>query len=254
MTSRSSLTLAGLLLAGSGLFSVPTAGLQEEGLPTGAVFTVRDTSDISPLEQLAIVARRALAPLAPPDVTPLHAYELEHACDDRLLRHSSLMGHRYGPAALVEVDAETQALYFRTPYEAISTARVIGWCDEQVVEEFGRERYFFATTYPIDDVNGLDGFDEPARRFMSMEAGRIDEYLRELELPESLAQETAFWEAIHDSNDPADFRAYLVRWPNGTYAPLVRNRLEALLLEALPPTDPATQNPATQGGGETPEQ
>ena len=74
MTSRSSLTLAGLLLAGSGLFPVPAAGHQEEGFPEGTVFAVRDASDISPLEQLLIVTRKALAPLAPTNVTPLQAY------------------------------------------------------------------------------------------------------------------------------------------------------------------------------------
>ena len=250
MTPRSSIVFAGLLLASGVLFPVPAAGHQEKGLPEGTVFTVRDTSDISTLEQLVIFTRKALVPLAPTNVTPLQAYGLEQACDDRLLRHSSLMGHRYGPAALVEVDAETQALYFRTPYEAISTARVIGWCDEQVVEEFGRERYFFATTYPIYDV---DGFGEPARRFMSMEAGRIDEYLREQELPESLVRETAFWEAIHDSDDPADFRAYLVWRPNGTYAPLARNRLEALLSpDSAPRDDGDTSDSAPRDDGDTP--
>lgn len=239
MTPRPSLVfiLAVLLLSASGLFPVPAAGHQEEGLPPGAVFTVRDTKDISTLEQLAIVTRRALAPLAPPNVTPLQAYGLEQACDDRLLRHPLLMGRQYGPAALVEVETQAQAWYFRTPYEAISTAQVIGWCDEQVDE---RDRYF-ATTYPIGDV---DGFGEPARRFMSMEAGRIDEYLRELELPESSVRETVFWESIHDSGNPADFRAYLARWPNGTYAPLARNRLEALLSTDSATTDSGdTPNP-----------
>ena len=273
MTPRSSLTLAGLLLAGSGLFPVSAAGQQGEedwsaGFPTGAVFTVRDTRDISTFEQLAIIARRAFAPLAPLNVTPLQAYGLEQACDDGLSRHSSLRGPQYGPAALVlagNVDAErvdtpeagtveAQAWYFRTPYEAISTARDIGWCnrveaDREIrdaphgnrgaVETSGRGRYF-ATTYPID----MDGFGEPDRRFMSMEAGRIDEYLRELERPESdaaLTQETLFWESIRDSGEPADFKAYLVQWPNGTYAPLARNRLEGL----------RSKGPATRDDGGT---
>lgn len=255
MTSRSSrVALAGLLLASSVLFPVPAAGHQKEALPEGTVFTVRDASDISTLEQIVIFTRRALAPLAPPNVTPLHAYKLEHACDDRLLRHASLRGLQYGPAALVEAaEATAEAWYFRTPYEAISTARVIGWCDERVVKTSEQDRYFFATTYPIGGVNGLDGFGEPARRFMSMEAGRIDEYLREQELPESLVRETAFWEAIHDSDDPADFRAYLVWRPNGTYAPLARNRLEALLsTDSATSGDSDTPNPAALDDGDTP--
>ena len=168
-TPRFNLVLVGLLLAASGLFPVPAAGHGGH-----------------------IVTRRVLAPLAPTNVTPLQAYGLAQACDDRLLRHSLLSGHQYGPAALVEAAAETeeaaaeteevqaQAWYFRTPYEAINTARVIGWCDEQADRAPRRDRYF-ATTYPIGDVDGLDGSIRPDRRFMSMEAGRIDEYLRELE-------------------------------------------------------------------------
>lgn len=201
MTFSSSLVIFGLLLAASSLFPVPAAGHQEEGRPAGAVFTVRDTRDISTFEQLAIFTRRALAPLAPTNVTPLQAYGLAQACDDRLLRHSPLRGHQYGPAALVEAAGieEAQAWYFRTPYEAISTARVIGWCDEQVDQAPRRDRYF-ATTYPIGDVDGLDGFIGPERRFMSMEAGRIDEYLRELE------QRNTSDSAQRDDGDTPDSR------------------------------------------------
>lgn len=37
--------------------------------------------------------------------------------------------------------------------------------------------------------------------------------------------ELAFWETIRNSQNPADFQAYLDRWPNGVFAPLARNRL-----------------------------
>jgi hypothetical protein len=39
------------------------------------------------------------------------------------------------------------------------------------------------------------------------------------------AVELAFWESIRDSRDPADFRAYLARFPAGAFADLARNRL-----------------------------
>jgi uncharacterized protein YgiM (DUF1202 family) len=43
-------------------------------------------------------------------------------------------------------------------------------------------------------------------------------------IPSSL--EGLFWETIKDSNDPAMFRAYLEKFPNGVFAPLARLNLE----------------------------
>lgn len=46
--------------------------------------------------------------------------------------------------------------------------------------------------------------------------------------PGDPALELAFWQAIADSGDPADFEAYLAQWPNGTFAVLAANRLNRL--------------------------
>jgi len=40
--------------------------------------------------------------------------------------------------------------------------------------------------------------------------------------------EIAFWESVRDSKDPAELRAYLQRYPNGTFAFLAQRRLAAL--------------------------
>ena len=40
--------------------------------------------------------------------------------------------------------------------------------------------------------------------------------------------ETVFWQSVADSTNPADFEAYLARWPEGIFAPLARTRLAAL--------------------------
>ena len=45
---------------------------------------------------------------------------------------------------------------------------------------------------------------------------------------EQLAAERLFWESMKDGEDPADIRACLARYPNGTYATLAHNRLERL--------------------------
>jgi carboxyl-terminal processing protease len=44
----------------------------------------------------------------------------------------------------------------------------------------------------------------------------------------SFAAEKAVWEAISDSKQPSDYKAYLSQYPHGTYAGLARSRLASL--------------------------
>ena len=46
--------------------------------------------------------------------------------------------------------------------------------------------------------------------------------------PSRLAMELAFWESIKGSNSMPELQAYLTQFPNGTFAPLVRARIEQL--------------------------
>jgi formylglycine-generating enzyme required for sulfatase activity len=49
-------------------------------------------------------------------------------------------------------------------------------------------------------------------------------------------EELAFWEAIKDSDNPAEYQAYLEIYPDGRFAPLARVRLSALgVADAAPP-------------------
>ncbi|MEL7546520.1 MAG: SUMF1/EgtB/PvdO family nonheme iron enzyme [Pseudomonadota bacterium] len=49
--------------------------------------------------------------------------------------------------------------------------------------------------------------------------------------------ETTFWTSIKDGTDPADFEAYLERYPDGHFASLARNRLNnRSALDAIPPS------------------
>ena len=54
--------------------------------------------------------------------------------------------------------------------------------------------------------------------------------------------EIVFWQSIKDSKDAADYRSYLDRFPDGTFADLARRRMEAL---AQPPT-PAVSFPRAE--------
>jgi len=51
--------------------------------------------------------------------------------------------------------------------------------------------------------------------------------------------ELVFWQTIMGSEEAADFEAYLERWPNGTFAPLARTRLNKLRATAAPAPVPA---------------
>jgi serine/threonine-protein kinase len=42
------------------------------------------------------------------------------------------------------------------------------------------------------------------------------------------SQEALFWDSVRASNNPAELQAYLAKYPDGTFAPLARSRLDAL--------------------------
>ncbi|MEO5676339.1 MAG: caspase family protein, partial [Usitatibacter sp.] len=86
----------------------------------------------------------------------------------------------------------------------------------------------------------------------------------------TLGIEREFWVSVRDSNRPEDIRAYLDKYPNGNFAPLAKNRLDALVrpiriagADATPsrpgtqstgPRDPSPEPSASQGQGARPEE
>ena len=67
---------------------------------------------------------------------------------------------------------------------------------------------------------------------------------------DAAANERTFWETIRDSSDPADFQAYLSKYPNGEFAALARNklrRLEGTKAAASPTPARSEATPATTG-------
>ncbi|MGE0875895.1 MAG: caspase family protein [Burkholderiales bacterium] len=52
--------------------------------------------------------------------------------------------------------------------------------------------------------------------------------------PHERQVELAFWDSIKDSANPADFTAYLQRYPQGAFAPIARNRLAVAPAAAAP--------------------
>ncbi|HZI17761.1 MAG TPA: tetratricopeptide repeat protein [Pyrinomonadaceae bacterium] len=64
--------------------------------------------------------------------------------------------------------------------------------------------------------------------------------------PNPATLELSFWESIKGSTDPEDYRAYLKKYPNGTYVPLAENSLRRLAAAtaASPVKPPAAGNTA----------
>ena len=59
-------------------------------------------------------------------------------------------------------------------------------------------------------------------------------------------REVIFWQSIQSSQRPADFEAYLQRYPLGEFAPLAQTRLEELRQTAAVPRLPAAPGTASQ--------
>jgi len=55
--------------------------------------------------------------------------------------------------------------------------------------------------------------------------------------------ELAFWEAMKDSRDPAEFAAYLEQYPAGAFTALAQGRRQALLQEQEAPAESAATDP-----------
>jgi hypothetical protein len=70
----------------------------------------------------------------------------------------------------------------------------------------------------------------------------------------SEAAETAFWDSVKDSRDPAEVRAYLEKFPNGLFAPLAKIRLRNLEAAKIPAPAPSTaaSTPPQQQPASTP--
>jgi predicted Ser/Thr protein kinase len=59
-------------------------------------------------------------------------------------------------------------------------------------------------------------------------------------------QESLFWESVRSSNNPAELNAYLERYPQGTFAPLARARIDAIAAaEARRAAEPKLNIPQT---------
>ena len=86
--------------------------------------------------------------------------------------------------------------------------------------------YLTAWAEPDPSVTETVGGSESVSERLTAEQLAVERLAAEREL--------LFWESVKDSTNPADIQAYLDRYPNGVYAALARNRLQALEGAAAP--------------------
>lgn len=122
----------------------------------------------------------------------------------RWVRSEATIGDRYGALAPVMIEPCERPVAF----ELLQTADLSQWsgdANDPVWREF------------VADVqNKLE-----QKRAAAAAPGAKPE-------PDAQAIETVFWESVEHSDDTADFRAYIQRYPKGHFTPLARNRLKAL--------------------------
>lgn len=78
-------------------------------------------------------------------------------------------------------------------------------------------------------------------------AGEARQRLAELSAPArpgDAQMELAFWQSIAASDDPAMYEAYLAQWPDGTFAPLARLKIERLTAASAAGAGPRYHTPA----------
>ncbi len=154
----------------------------------------------------------------------------ETSVKSKWVRAEATLGQRSSelvPAMIEEADRPIM-------FELTQTADLIGWDGDRNDPRWGE--------FVTDVKRSLD------RHKAAAEAPET-EAATSAAAPSASAQddatiETVFWTSIKDAEDPADFEAYLKRYPQGHYSDLARNRLAALGASSATPA--ATPKPEPQ--------
>jgi len=88
----------------------------------------------------------------------------------------------------------------------------------------------WAQTPAPADASGGNAYIPPMRGAPEGRTGGASRDIGPVQNPGNLpaARDAALWQSIRDSNDPADFAAFLMRYPNSDFAALAERRLIAL--------------------------
>ena len=91
--------------------------------------------------------------------------------------------------------------------------------------------------FRVRSANGHAAMNRPNRRQAERRRARPNSMRDPAEF------ELAFWEAMKDSRDPAEFAAYLEQYPAGAFAALAKARRQALLRSSDTRPKPARRTP-----------
>ncbi len=105
-------------------------------------------------------------------------------------------------------------------------------------------------------VDTADAYQDHIARFPACDyAGLARARIEALKGKDARAKqetELLFWNSIKDSTTPSDFKDYLARFPDGSFAALAQQRLETLKLAAIGDTSPKPSSQELQKPGDYP--
>lgn len=137
-----------------------------------------------------------------------------------------------------ESSSMTGDFFFTAPDDSTDTAAPAETATTTVPEVSAEETLWAAianSTNPVDYQAYLEAY--PDGTFATLARARA-ESLRAASntqaTREASTMELTFWETIKDSDNAADYEAYVAQFPDGTFTALARNRIAALTATKTP--------------------
>lgn len=141
----------------------------------------------------------------------------------------TLIAYATAPGSVAADGAERNGIYTKHLLQSLQQpdsdiARVFSRVRAAVVRETGGRQIPWESTSLIGDFyfNAVQ-MSDTAHAPLRTEPQQIS----------ALALEISYWESVQQSKNGADFESYLSKYPNGQYAQLAHNRIEALLRQPV---------------------
>lgn len=152
----------------------------------------------------------------------------QKSVNSKWVRAEATVGERFSKLVPAMIDHCERPLRF----ELVQTADLVNWQGDRSDPNW---RLF------MQGVKNAVGHHDVAPPVQAAPSGAPSDAAGDITI------ENTFWTSVKDGSEPADFEAYLKRYPDGHFADLARNRLAALHRAAQPqPAAPQASTPPPQ--------
>ncbi len=150
----------------------------------------------------------------------------QKSVNSKWVRAEATVGERFSKLVPAMIDHCERPLRF----ELVQTADLVNWQGDRSDSNW---RLF------MQGVKNAVGHHDVAPPVQAAPSGASPDSASDITI------ENTFWTSVKDGSEPADFEAYLKRYPDGHFADLARNRLAALQRAAQPkPAAPQASPPS----------